>query len=136
LPIVASVPVAAAAAAFLKFSRSDESEADYLGTQYLHAAGYDPTGAITIFEKMQSLQRKQPGLLDKILSSHPMDADRIKKTEEEIGKILADKPEYIVSTSEYRDIRDRLLKLEQRKRASKQPDQEDRPTLKRRDLIE
>jgi hypothetical protein len=65
-----------------------------------------------------------------------MDADRIKKTEEEIGKILADKPEYIVSTSEYRDIRDRLLKLEARKRASKQPDQEDRPTLKRRDLIE
>jgi len=123
-------------AAFLKFTRSDESEADYLGTQYLYAAGYDPTGAITIFEKMQSLQRKQPGVLDKILSSHPMDADRIKKTEEEIGKILPDKAEYIVSTSEYRDIRDRLLKLEQRKRASKQPEQEDRPTLKRRDLIE
>src|SRR5262249_28281718 len=103
---------------------------------YLYAAGYDPTGAITIFEKMQSLQRKQPGVLDKLLSSHPMDAQRIKKTEEEIGKILPGKEESIISTSEDRDVRNRLLKLEERKRGSKQSEQEDRPTLKRRDLID
>jgi predicted Zn-dependent protease len=124
-------------AAMLKFDRKDESEADYLGVQYMYAAGYDPTGAISIFEKIQSLQKKQPGFLDKILSTHPMDADRINKTEKEIDKILSEKPEYVVSTSEYRDIRDRLLNLEERKRASKPaPGQEDRPTLRRRDLIE
>jgi predicted Zn-dependent protease len=122
-------------AAFLHFTRADETEADYLGVQYMYAAGYDPTGAVSIFEKIQSLQRKQPGLLDKILSTHPMDADRIKKTEKEIDRILPEKPEYVVSTSEYTDIRSRLLKLEQRKRATKQ-EQEDRPTLRRRDLIE
>jgi predicted Zn-dependent protease len=124
-------------AAMLKFDRKDESEADYLGVQYMYAAGYDPTGAISIFEKMQSIQKKQPGFFDKILSTHPMDADRIKKTEKEIDKILPEKPEYIVSTSEYRDIRARLLKLEERKRGSKQEKgQEDRPTLRRRDLVE
>jgi len=121
--------------AFLHFTRADESEADYLGVQYMYAAGYDPTGSISIFEKMQSLQRKQPGALDKLFSSHPMDADRIKKTEKEIDRILPERPEYIVSTSEYRDIRGRLLKLEERKRAPKQ-DQEGRPTIRRRDLIE
>jgi predicted Zn-dependent protease len=124
-------------AAMLKFDRKDESEADYLGVQYMYAAGYDPTGAISIFEKIQSLQKKQPGFLDKILSTHPMDADRIQKTEKEIGKILPERPEYIVSTSEYRDMRERLLRQDERKRATKpQPGQEDKPTLRRRDLIE
>jgi predicted Zn-dependent protease len=124
-------------AAMLKFDRKDESEADYLGVQYMYAAGYDPNGSISIFEKMQSLQRKQPGFFDKILSTHPMDADRIQKTEKEIGKILPEKPEYIVSTSEYSDIRARLLKQEERKRGPKQDQgQEDRPTLRRRDLVE
>ena len=122
-------------AALLKFDRKDESEADYLGVQYMYAAGYDPTGAITIFEKIQSLQRKQPGVLDRVFSTHPMDKDRIEKTEKEIGKILPEKPEYVVSTSEYSDIRSRLLKQDERKRVTKQ-EQEDRPTLRRRDLIE
>jgi predicted Zn-dependent protease len=122
-------------AALLKFDRKDESEADYLGVQYMYAAGYDPTGAITIFEKIQSLQRKQPGVLDRVFSTHPMDKDRIEKTEKEIGKILPEKSEYIVSTSEYGDMRARLLKQDERKRVTKQ-EQEDRPTLRRRDLIE
>ena len=43
-------------AAFLHFTRKDESEADYLGVQYLYAAGYDPNGAISIFEKLESLE--------------------------------------------------------------------------------
>ena len=121
--------------ALLKFDRKDESEADYLGVQYMYAAGYDPTAAISIFEKLQSLQRKQPGVLDRVFSTHPMDKDRIEKTEKEIGKILPEKPEYIVSTSEYGDMRARLLKQDERKRVTKQ-EQEDRPTLRRRDLIE
>lgn len=122
-------------AAMLRFDRKDESEADYLGVQYIYAAGYDPTGAISIFEKLQSLQRKQPGVIDRLFSTHPMDSDRIQKTEKEIGRILPERPEYVVNTSEYADIRARLLKLEERKRASK-PGSEDKPTLRRRDLIE
>src|SRR3954453_22786683 len=63
--------------AFLHFTRKDESEADYLGVQYLYAAGYDPNGAISILEKLESLQRKQPGTVARIFSTHPMDATRI-----------------------------------------------------------
>src|SRR5690242_11496273 len=47
---------------FLSFSRKDESEADYLGLQYMYSAGYDPNGAISIFEKLEALSRRKPGL--------------------------------------------------------------------------
>jgi predicted Zn-dependent protease len=132
-------------AAFLRFSRRDESEADYLGVQYLYAAGYDPTGAISIFEKLQSLERKQPGTVARIFSTHPMDATRIEKTEQEIGRILPSKTEYVVNTSEYRDIRERLINQQGLKkpaddgrpqlRVRQDSSEQERPTV-RRDLIE
>lgn len=96
---------------FLSFGRKDEAEADYLGVQYAYAAGYDPAGVISIFEKLESLQRKQPGALSKAFASHPQDADRIRRTQEEIGRILPAKKDYVVTTSEYRGIRERLIGL-------------------------
>ncbi len=136
-------------AAILHFTRKDESEADYLGVQYLYAAGYDPNGAISIFEKLESLERKQPGTVARIFSTHPMDATRIQKTEQEIGRILPAKAEYVVNTSEYTAIRQRLISQQERKKAAddgrpqlrtrqdagEQPG-EDRPTVRRRDLVE
>ncbi|HWB86981.1 MAG TPA: M48 family metallopeptidase [Bryobacteraceae bacterium] len=101
---------------FLSFSRKDESEADYLGLQYMYAAGYDPTGAISIFEKMESLERGNPNLISKIFATHPMDADRIRNAEKEIQEILPPRPEYVVTTSMYHDIRARLMALQSRHR--------------------
>jgi predicted Zn-dependent protease len=140
---------------FLSFSRHDESEADYLGVQYMYAAGYDPTGAVSIFEKLATLQKTQPGAVARVLSTHPMDSERINKTEQEIQKILPAKAEYVVTTSEYRDVRERLIardtgrkdkdqnrpKLRVRSGDGKVDDDpdaqsDDRPTLKRHDLFE
>jgi predicted Zn-dependent protease len=115
-------------AAFLHFTRQDESEADYLGVQYLYAAGYDPNGAISIFEKLESLERKQPGTVARIFSTHPMDATRIQKTEQEIGRILPARDEYVVNTSEYTTIRQRLISQE----ATKKAPEDGRPQLRRR----
>jgi predicted Zn-dependent protease len=137
-------------AVFLHFTRQDESEADYLGVQYLYAAGYDPNGAISIFEKLESLEKKRPGTVARIFSTHPMDATRIQKTEQEIGRILPAKAEYVVNTSEYMAIRQRMISLEARKKAvedgrpqlrvrpeaEEQPGDQDRPKVRRRDLIE
>jgi predicted Zn-dependent protease len=129
--------------AFLQFSRTDESEADYLGTQYMYAAGYDPNGAVSIFEKLSALQKTQPGFAARIMSTHPMDADRIDKTEKEIQRILPAKSEYLVTTSEYTDIRERVIAAGQkqadrtkptlRRAPESQPDSPDdqRPTIKR-----
>jgi beta-barrel assembly-enhancing protease len=146
--------------AFLHFTRADETEADYLGLQYMYAAGYDPNGAISIFEKLESLERTKPGTISKIFSTHPMDADRINKTEKEIGRILPDKPQYVITTSDYSEMRERLIRLEGRRRGdpsngrptlrvapgadpqgadpqgADDADKDGRPTIRRRDLIE
>jgi predicted Zn-dependent protease len=97
---------------FLSFSRRDESEADYLGLQYMYAAGYDPNGAINIFERMEALNRRQPGRVSRLFSTHPMDTDRIRKAQTEIQQILPARETYVVTTSEYHDIRARLLRME------------------------
>jgi predicted Zn-dependent protease len=136
-------------AAFLHFTRKDESEADYLGVQYLYAAGYDPNGAISIFEKLESLERKQPGTVARIFATHPMDAARIQKTEQEIGRILPPRDEYVINTSEYTAIRQRLISREARKKAAEdgrpqlrtrqeaeEPGGQERPAERRRDLVE
>ena len=90
---------------FLSFSRAFEREADYLGLQYMYKAGYDPTSFVDFFEKIQSLEKKKPGTLSKVFSTHPLTDDRIKSAQAEIQKILVEKPEYVVNTSEFDDGR-------------------------------
>ncbi|HLK50698.1 MAG TPA: M48 family metallopeptidase, partial [Bryobacteraceae bacterium] len=63
---------------FLQFSRGMEREADYLGLQYLYKTGYDPTAFVDFFEKVQSMEKKKPGTVSKVFSTHPMTDDRIK----------------------------------------------------------
>ena len=111
---------------FLSFSRHDEAEADYLGVQYMYAAGYDPAGIITVFEKLDALNRRKPGTVSRLFSTHPMDRDRIQKTQKEIQEILPARAEYVVNTSEYHDMRQRVFSLEAR-RKPEQPD--NRPRL-------
>ena len=133
--------------AFMKFTRANETEADYLGLQYMYAAGYDPNGAVSMFEKLEMLERQRPGTLSRIFASHPMDSTRIDKAQQEIQRILPSKPEYVVTTSEYHDIRERLITLQDRRktdngpvlrRAPSQSEDQDsqRPTIRRRDLVE
>lgn len=124
---------------FLSFSRHDEFEADYLGLQYMWAAGFDPNGAIEIFEKMESMQRSQPGAVSRLFATHPLDADRITRTQTEIDRILPSKPTYVVTSSAYDEMRQRLLKIESRRapdpnkpQLRRAPEDDSaRPTLKR-----
>jgi len=114
---------------FLKFSRDFEREADLLGVQYLYAAGYDPTAYIDFFEKIQALERTKPGALSELFRSHPPTDDRIRDAQRNIQEILTPKPQYVVTTSEFSAVRDRLeTMLAARKPASEDPN---RPTLRR-----
>jgi predicted Zn-dependent protease len=97
--------------AMLEFDRRDESEADYFGVQYAYAAGYDPNGIVTVFEKLASLQRRKSGAFARVFSSHPMDETRIREAQKEIQRILPAKQEYVVTTSEYSAMRTRLIRL-------------------------
>ncbi len=138
---------------FLTFSRGFESEADCLGVQYLYKTGYDPQAFVQFFEKLQAKEKKKPGSLAKAFSSHPQTPDRIAKTQEEIATVLPDRDQYVVTTSEFDDVKSRLAAIENRRRLTddkekgpslrrKAPESdkegseegdEDRPTLKRRE---
>ena len=114
--------------AFLKFDRSAEAEADYLGLQYMYKAGYDPNAYVAFFGKVLEEERRQPGSVPKIFQDHPPTPDRILKAEEEI-KQLPKRDEYLVSTSEFDDVRGRLNTV---MAALRKKDREGAPTLEKR----
>lgn len=116
--------------AFLKFSRDAEREADFLGLQYMYKAGYDPTAFITFFEKLLEKERKRPGSIPKIFSTHPPTKERAQRAQEEIAEILPARPEYVVTTSEFDRVKQRLALL----MVGRTPDaKEKKPTLRKRD---
>ncbi len=114
---------------FMKFSRNFESEADYLGVEYLYKSGYDPTGLISFFEKIEAMEKKKPGFLSKTFASHPQTPERVERTQHEIATILPAKPEYVVDTSEFQQIKARLNAIEH-KRVPKDEHQQ-KPELRR-----
>ena len=73
---------------FLKFTRDEEREADYLGTEYMYKAGYDPNAFVAFFEKVESDEKKEPGTIPKVFSTHPPTPDRIEAIQKEIATIL------------------------------------------------
>lgn len=114
---------------FLKFSRGFEAEADYFGLQYMYKAGYDPNAFVTIFEKLQALDKKKPGALSKAFETHPQTPDRIANTQKEISSILPAKEQYIETTSEFNEVKARLASIENRHKVDNPNDK--KPTLRR-----
>jgi beta-barrel assembly-enhancing protease len=143
---------------FLKFSRDAERQADFFGIQYMYKAGYDPNSYVTFFERIQADEKRRPGTIPKMFSTHPPTPDRIEAAQKEIARILPEKDEYIVTTSEFDSVKARLrnvmfarkvqdngpgkptlrTKTEQSKQGQTQgqsdpsSSDDDRPTLKRR----
>ncbi len=115
---------------FLKFSREFESQADYLGIQYMYRAGYDPQAFISFFEKIQALEKRKPGLVAKAFSDHPQTPDRILHSQEEIARILPARDEYTVTTSEFDDVKARLARIENKRRLTDSKDTK-KPSLRR-----
>jgi beta-barrel assembly-enhancing protease len=115
---------------FLKFSRGFEAEADYLGLEYLYKAGYDPQAFTAFFEKVKVLEKQRPGFVAKAFETHPQTPDRIQKSQQEINTLLPARDEYKVDTSEFEDVKVRLTQLENRHKINN--GQEGRPTLRRR----
>jgi len=115
---------------FLKFSRNFESEADYLGLQYMYKSGYDPQAFISFFEKVQAQEKKKPGTLSKAFATHPQTPDRITKSQDEISQILPARPQYVVTTSEFADVKSRLAAIENRHKVMDQKDN-NKPSLRR-----
>jgi predicted Zn-dependent protease len=136
---------------FLSFERRFESEADMLGIQYMYKAGYDPTASVDLFERMLSLEKRKPGTIARVFNTHPMTEDRLVQTQKNIAEMLPNRPEFVVTTSEFNEVRARVKARyvarpqddPNRPRLRKSPaatapgdESDERPTLKRRDLVD
>jgi len=115
---------------FLKFSRDDEREADYLGLQYMYKAGYDPNSFVAFFEKVEADEKKEPGTIPKVFATHPPTPDRIEAVQKEIATILPARDEYIVSTSEFDSVKSRLQLIEANVKVK--DNNPNKPTLRKR----
>ncbi|MBS1854249.1 MAG: M48 family metalloprotease [Acidobacteria bacterium] len=143
--------------AFLKFSRGFEREADLLGVQYVYKAGYDPTAFIDFFERLEAAEKKKPGTVGELFRSHPTIASRIEFTQKNIQELLGMQPQYLITTSEFQQVKQDLARATYGRKSAPQSsgptlrrapgsgrtqsaddpktktDQDERPTLKRRD---
>jgi predicted Zn-dependent protease len=112
-----------------KFSRSFEAEADYLGVEYLYKAGYDPQAFLSFFERIEAQEKQKPGLIARAFASHPQTGDRIQKTQREIARILPARDIYIVTTSDFEDVKSRLEQIQEQQATTQDVNH---PTLRRR----
>jgi beta-barrel assembly-enhancing protease len=115
---------------FLKFTRDEERQADYLGLQYMYKAGYDPNAFVSFFEKVEAIEKKQPGTIPAVFATHPPTPDRVEAAQKEIATILPARDEYIVSTSEFDTVKRRLQMIESNQKLNdKNPN---KPSLRKR----
>ena len=78
----------------MKFSRTDETEADLVGLELAARSGYDPRAGITLWQKMAAANQKAPV---ELLSTHPSGPSRITDIRANLPKVeslyeRADKP--------------------------------------------
>jgi predicted Zn-dependent protease len=93
-----------------KLSRRDEMEADALGLRYLVSGGYDPTAAVALFERLASREHLRGERVQRIFLNHPLTKDRLAAITREMNK-LPEREDYVVSTSQYEEMRVRLNRL-------------------------
>ena len=113
----------------LKFSLGFESEADFLGVEYMYKAGYDPQAFTAFFERVKSLEKRRQSKIAKAFETHPQTPDRIAKTQKEINTLLPARSEYTVDTSEFQEVKAQLNRIENRRSGIENVT---RPTLRRR----
>lgn len=126
--IVQNVANIAVPLTFLKFSRGAEEEADRLGLQYMWSAGYDPAAILTFFERLKAKEKKEPGKLAKVFSTHPATSDRIEKSRSLLTR-FPEREEYTVSTSEFALVKQKLLSIVNQQSLDKT---DKAPTLKKK----
>jgi predicted Zn-dependent protease len=70
---------------FLKFGRDDESQSDELGFRYMTRLGYDPQGAVDMFEILERQRDASGGTVPEWQSTHPDPGNRVIAAEQRIA---------------------------------------------------
>jgi predicted Zn-dependent protease len=95
----------------------------------MYKSGYDPVAFVDFFEKIESMEKKKPGTRSKVFATHPPTEDRIATAQKHIQELLKERPEYVVNTSEFEDVKARLLTLHNKRKIDNQDS--NRPTLRK-----
>lgn len=91
---------------YLQMSRTDEKQADLLGTEILADAGYNPRGLVQMF---QIIERKYGQGGAQFLSDHPNPGNRVEYVDKEIAALPV-RPHPITNTPEFTRIHDMVLR--------------------------
>ena len=95
-------------ALFLKFSRTDEEQADVVGAQILAKAGYDPMDMVDFFQMLEGKKKREPSKVEQFFSSHPTPGDRAARVRKET-KLLKMRPAQPVGG--FSQVKSRLQKM-------------------------
>jgi len=95
--------------AFMKFSRDAEREADRTGAHMMHAAGLDPVGMVSFFDKLAKMSGNRGS---SFFSSHPSPQER----RSNISNLIASwsKEDLTVDTERFKQVRAHVKNLPKR----------------------
>ncbi|HET9402285.1 MAG TPA: M48 family metalloprotease, partial [Candidatus Acidoferrales bacterium] len=96
-------------ATLLKYSRTAETQADVVGTQILHDAGYDNRALGQFFEQLDSDQKGKKPV--EFFADHPNYEHRLDRINEEVDKMGGPPENYVRDSQAFRDVRRYLLSL-------------------------
>ncbi|HEX5774303.1 MAG TPA: M48 family metallopeptidase [Geomobilimonas sp.] len=97
-------------AGMMSYSRSMETQADYLGVETMYKAGYNPEGMIAFFSKLDSKSASNPSQMARFFSTHPLTAERIQEVQADIGQ-LPPKSWPPADQTEFKRIKAKVSKL-------------------------
>ncbi len=102
----------AGTAVFAKFSRADEAQADQQAVKNTIAAGIDPHGVVTMFEKLIAERKRNPDALSSFFATHPGEEDRIAAVQAEINRYSASSLRGLTTnTTNYNNFKGRIRSL-------------------------
>lgn len=96
---------------FAGYSRNAEREADNFGIGYMVAAGYDPNGAVTMFEKLAAAGGDgSSNVFEKMSRSHPETVERINNAKAQITAQQTAGKQLTLGVERYQTIKAKLPK--------------------------
>lgn len=93
---------------FAKYSRDYEREADSYGIQYMVKAGYNPNGAVTMFQKLAELGGSGGSGIFEAFSTHPESQERIANAKSQIANMQPLSSSLTTGTTYYQQMRSRF----------------------------
>lgn len=75
-PLVIGLGGIGAGALLAKYSRDDERQADALGMEYMVRSEYSPQGMVSLMQILRGMNKRKPGAIEIMFSSHPMSDER------------------------------------------------------------